>query len=318
MQREPRIQQITDEGVAMLRMVEDDDLPALVQALDFDGYDVNAKGLNEVTPLMLTCKKGNMRLMHELLNRGADPNVQDIDGKTSLVYATSHAPTTEEAMVNLLQAGGDVTIQDNRRKTVQSKTNLQGNVEKLIRKAAHALALEDMPRLDKLHLGIENPNGITPLDSPETWQRWEEVSTTLQGVGEAFSKDEFLQPRFTEEAANKVPQPRPSLMENAIRCRAFGAVKRDLERQGEAFVLEDIMPDGETVAPWVDALKETRQVGQLFTKDIWQSMGKQAMLQTYDALGEDGQKQVSNFHRLKAALQQTDKLRDLEQAGTTR
>ena len=62
-----------------------------LQAIIDYGADVNATTNNNVTPLMIACKKGNIDAINVLLHAGADPSIADIDGETWIHYAVTWA-----------------------------------------------------------------------------------------------------------------------------------------------------------------------------------------------------------------------------------
>jgi ankyrin repeat protein len=52
------------------------------------GYDVDKRApLTSITPLMLAAAAGDLKISRLLLDRGANPNVEDKDGSTALFYA---------------------------------------------------------------------------------------------------------------------------------------------------------------------------------------------------------------------------------------
>src|ERR1017187_4888420 len=57
------------------------------------GADINAKGPDGWTPLMLAADKGKLEVVKILLDRGADVNAKDADGWTPLMLAVEHEPT---------------------------------------------------------------------------------------------------------------------------------------------------------------------------------------------------------------------------------
>ncbi len=69
---------------------------------------------NGRTALMLVCEKGVPEKVAELLEKGADPNIQDKRGKTALMFACKSIPKKVELLLN---NGASPNIQDNYGKT---------------------------------------------------------------------------------------------------------------------------------------------------------------------------------------------------------
>lgn len=80
-----------------LALTDDVDIIPLHETISNNRYDLALSLLNDrtvnktnkqhQTPLMLAARAGNLRLMQALLNRGANPDALDIDGRNALHYA---------------------------------------------------------------------------------------------------------------------------------------------------------------------------------------------------------------------------------------
>ena len=71
------------------------------------GADVNRKDENGRTALMLAVDQGSTANIEMLIAAGADPNVQDNDGQTALMRADD-----VETVMMLLNARADMSIKD--------------------------------------------------------------------------------------------------------------------------------------------------------------------------------------------------------------
>ena len=71
------------------------------------GADVNVPNMGGRTPLMLACKKENIRTINVLLNAGANPHISDDSGDTCLHYAVNGV-RSEEALDIIISHGVDV------------------------------------------------------------------------------------------------------------------------------------------------------------------------------------------------------------------
>ncbi|XP_069462112.1 kinase D-interacting substrate of 220 kDa isoform X2 [Ambystoma mexicanum] len=72
---------------SLLTFVEDDNVPALKLLLE-RYKDVDERNENGQTPLMLAAEQGNLEMVQELLGKGANCNLDDIDNWTSLICAS--------------------------------------------------------------------------------------------------------------------------------------------------------------------------------------------------------------------------------------
>jgi|GEM_PF-1291040 len=73
-----------------------------------DAVDVNARGANGVTPLIWTLVKQNKKGFEFLLQHGANPNLQMVDGKSALSYAAMHEDSWY--LETALKYGGDPNL----------------------------------------------------------------------------------------------------------------------------------------------------------------------------------------------------------------
>ena len=84
----------------------------LLQAILDHGSDVNAINTNNVTPLMVACKKGNVDAINVLLKSGADPNMIDKSGATWTNHAIDGDHSIETLQAVLAHVG-DAYATDN-------------------------------------------------------------------------------------------------------------------------------------------------------------------------------------------------------------
>ena len=74
----------------------------VIQAIVDKGVNVDDQNKENVTALMFACMNGNEDTIKILLNAGADPNLEDVDGNTSLYYAVCGAVNAESIGIDLI------------------------------------------------------------------------------------------------------------------------------------------------------------------------------------------------------------------------
>lgn len=71
------------------------------------GAQVNARGLHNVTPLMIAVDRLKPKAVAELLARGANPNLKAADGASAVSLAVENYRHAPEIMFAVLRGGGD-------------------------------------------------------------------------------------------------------------------------------------------------------------------------------------------------------------------
>jgi ankyrin repeat protein len=70
--------------------------------------DVNLTGILGTTALMFACKNGNINMVNELINNGADIHVKDCQNKNALSYAYENG--SENIVLLLLIKGSKIVV----------------------------------------------------------------------------------------------------------------------------------------------------------------------------------------------------------------
>ncbi|XP_020774936.1 kinase D-interacting substrate of 220 kDa B isoform X1 [Boleophthalmus pectinirostris] len=89
--------------------VEEENLPAIKAHLD-KFRDVDSRSDNGQTPLMVASEQGNLEIVQELIRRGANVNLDDIDSWTSLICAAKEGHI--EVVQELLENGANLEHRD--------------------------------------------------------------------------------------------------------------------------------------------------------------------------------------------------------------
>ncbi|TGM53260.1 ankyrin repeat domain-containing protein [Leptospira adleri] len=95
----------------LIHSILEDSSQDLLSLLVFSGADLDQKDNNGMSPLHHCVNEGKLFPFQFLLEKGADPNVQDFDGVTCMNLAKSSHGMSEFAEL-LLKHGADPTIQD--------------------------------------------------------------------------------------------------------------------------------------------------------------------------------------------------------------
>ncbi len=124
-----RIEEFTDRPMhllANLTICSKEQDPEVIEWIQrvLDRYDINERDELGETPLHKTmCQRGNRRVTEFLLERGANPNIQNNEGQTPLMKALDTKdrfwmnPLAErQRVVTPLLKGVDLTLRDNRGK----------------------------------------------------------------------------------------------------------------------------------------------------------------------------------------------------------
>ncbi|MBM9501032.1 ankyrin repeat domain-containing protein [Leptospira sp. 201903071] len=95
----------------LIHSVLEDSSPEILSLLVLYGADLNRKDSNGMSPLHHCVNEGKLSPFRILLEKGADPNVQDFDGVTCMNLAKSSHGMSEFAEL-LLKHGADPMIKD--------------------------------------------------------------------------------------------------------------------------------------------------------------------------------------------------------------
>lgn len=290
-------QRMSDEGKLLCGCVREGDMDGLLSALDNRKLPVEAIGPNGQTPLLAAVEIGNIDMVHELLNRGANVNAVDADGKSCLRHAVTALACRPPLVKALLDNGAELATRDKQHRTAQDVARFIGNPD-VIRVLDN---YDKMPRplepqdYSKAVLQDKMRSRKIALEAPANWQKWEEISAALEQRGEHFSKQEWL----AEDGAGA-----ESMMERAVNCRKLDVALATLKKQGESLTADDMLPDGKNPAAWVKALGDTRQIHQLFRAEMWQDKTPQDLRRVHAALPIPHRGQVHNYFQLKTSMEQ--------------
>lgn len=95
---------------SLFDVIEEENCTALKALLGTEGVDVNAKNAKGLTPVMAAAISGRADLVEILLANGAQPNIQDPNGWTALMYASASAKGFVGGVELLLKKNADANI----------------------------------------------------------------------------------------------------------------------------------------------------------------------------------------------------------------
>ncbi len=121
----------------LFEAIEAGDLPDVRASLEA-GANLNAVE-EEMTPLMLAARAGNLGILTELLQRGAEVNVTMSTGLTPLMFALRDSDIPATA-ITLLNAGADPTLTDSEGRTALDYATENG----VMRRSGLYILLEDL------------------------------------------------------------------------------------------------------------------------------------------------------------------------------
>ena len=115
-----------DDNIDLLLASYHGDLAEIADLFFKSIRNVNIKGKNNVTPLILASQQGNLDVVAFLLDKGARVNDVMTDGKTALLMACKNGHT--EIVELLLKRGADQSLKCNRQ-TPRDIASSNGNTE---------------------------------------------------------------------------------------------------------------------------------------------------------------------------------------------
>ena len=110
-----------------------------VLALLDGGVDVNGRTSDGSYALNRAAVRNEVEIVRLLLDRGANPNVQNSEGDTPLICATKYAGGKAETVKTLVEAGTDLAIKDKNGKTAldYAKAEDQQDAMALLKKSGN-------------------------------------------------------------------------------------------------------------------------------------------------------------------------------------
>lgn len=285
------------------------------------GADLESCARNGGSPVWYAAANGHKGVVCQLLNAGANaegrfenwmvrssyhprmgpkPAGQKremyLDHKTSLFHPASS--NKDEMVALLLDAGADPQATDDKGQTAREyarqwkRDNLK--TDAVFERYAQypAFVPEKLGELRKADVFAPNEHGYCLLDSPSTWRHFAAVAEHLTQQGEPLSASEL-------EATNKDGK---SWLQRGVECFATAQVFGYYSRQAGEFPVRQLLTADRKASPLLDALCARKQVGGLFTQEIWKNSSREDLKSVFHALPPEMQSDVRNYHQLLASL----------------
>jgi ankyrin repeat protein len=127
-----------DDVDTLYEAAGDGDAARVADLLD-TGVDVNARTSNGSYALNNAAVENQVEVMRILLERGADPNVQNSQGDTPLICATKFSGGRPATVKMLVEAGTDLALRDDKGRTAldYAKAKDQQDAIALLEKSAN-------------------------------------------------------------------------------------------------------------------------------------------------------------------------------------
>jgi ankyrin repeat protein len=154
------------DGETALMLAAYKDGSAVVQVLLDNGDEVNAKDEDGITALMAAAYEGKSVIAQMLIDKGADVNIQNEDGETALMIGASTYREYLTVIQVLLDNGAEVNTKDEDGETALMKASARGHlaiVQRLLDKGAEVNAEDEDERNALTHAAEKGHDVIIQL-----------------------------------------------------------------------------------------------------------------------------------------------------------
>eukprot|EP00123_Amoebidium_parasiticum_P009082 comp19223_c0_seq1/m.21984 comp19223_c0_seq1/g.21984 ORF comp19223_c0_seq1/g.21984 comp19223_c0_seq1/m.21984 type:complete len:170 (-) comp19223_c0_seq1:676-1185(-) len=148
------------------------------QLIESGKHDVNAKDENGYTPIHAAVSWGHEALLHYLLEKGADPNIGDLDGDTPLHVCEK--PAIAEILLN---AGATVDKTNDEGRTPADAAREDENME--MYEFYHQLGVVTAEQVEEFKRELEEPGAWEEISGEEGEEEEgeSEIEEGEEGVG---------------------------------------------------------------------------------------------------------------------------------------
>lgn len=297
-----------------------------VKMLVSAGAELDMCASNGGSPLWYAAAQGHDEVACYLVNAGADPEARfDNTRKASAPHpAAIDAPKAGEVIHDfrtgifrpatknntvmlqiLLDAGADVHALDDKGRTALdcAKAEKKGaqEAEAMLERYAQYPTFDEqlLDGISKDALFAPNDDGYCFLDSPSTWRHFDAICNALEAAGEPLQVHDLL-------AKNKDGN---SWLQRGIEC--FGGAdlfKHCVDETGKVRMEQFVDKDGEATG-LLEAVINRQHLSELFSQEVWRGNGSNDYCHMYNALPEEQQALITNYHRTKTALRAEEGIR---------
>ena len=171
-----------------------DNQSAIAQALA-KGAKVNARGIHDITPLMLAVDRQKRQAVFELLAHGADPNLKAADSNGAVSLAVENYRDAPEIMVAVIEGGGD-------------PNTLRPDEDPVIMRFVNDCNCELIRRMKTLgaNLDIEDRSGDPIITTAGLGCDWDVVWCLIE-LGAKYDYELTSRQPLSKSLAHKFPSP---------------------------------------------------------------------------------------------------------------
>jgi hypothetical protein len=146
-------------------------------------------------------------------------------------------------------------------------------------------------------LMFEGEGYTAPLDQPRAWHDFDALVRGMEKQGNsALSKADLL-----EVNANG-----KTWLQRGVECGKGAELVAYLQARNEPLEPQDFLDENGQVTPLLQAMSDHFALPAIFSHEQWQGKAPEAMQRVYNALPEEGQGQVHNYHSLLIRLQRDE------------
>lgn len=290
------------------------------------------------TPLHYAAAIGDPHILRLMLAYGGNPEMEDPNGYTPLMFAASNNTTASCDI--LLQNHPDLrletkrqnalccTVKDSyREETMQRLLDAGAQPHEPIphdaqyitpfaianqRQLGHALDLMNLysklqlPSIDQItHDEVAKPHAPL-LQHPKGWQQFAAICEKLESLGTPLTKGDLTQ---------EFGDAQKSFLSRAAECYRLPDAISYLNKRGEQLTADDLLKEDGSPNTLLSTCIERQAVKQLFTQQNWKGQNPHELERLWKAMPPEGREQVGNYQQLRFRLREATRSAEQQEMG---